>query len=467
MHLGIDLGSGSVKLLLVDKSGVEQEASEGYPIDSPKAGFAETDPGRWLDAIRSSLSRFPSLGDVRSIGFSGQMHGIVPVSLSEGRAIHPAIIWADSRGKKYLPRLEGARRLLEEQVLNPPAAGMAATSIIWLKEEVPEIYRRADLFLFPKDYVRWQLTGVAATDYSDASGSLLYDFRSRSWSRELIDFLGLDLEKLPEIRGAVDQAGEVTESAASRFGLPPGVPVGVGAADTPAALFGGDLTREEEVQVSVGTAAQVSRPLHSLPTFHPSLNHFEGATPELHYRIAAMLNCGLALEWMRKSLGYEWKPLYTEIESRELLPPEELMFLPYLSGERTPYMNPEARGAWVGLSLHHEPVHLALAAMAGVASSVRLGLETLGTEGVERIRLVGGSARYGYWARLLASVLNWPLHRSDMTNGSARGAARTGARAIGEELTFAENFERIEPLRLSWIDDYFGRFKELYKRLYR
>jgi xylulokinase len=243
--------------------------------------------------------------------------------------------------------------------------------------------------------------------------------------------------------------------------------VGVGAADTPAALFGGDLTREEEVQVSVGTAAQVSRPLHSLPTFHPSLNHFEGATPELHYRIAAMLNCGLALEWTRKSLGYEWKTLYGEIESRELLPPKELIFLPYLSGERTPYMNPEARGAWVGLSLHHEPVHLALAAMAGVASSVRLGLETLGTEGVSRIRLVGGSARYDYWARLLASVLNWPLHRSDMTNGSARGAARTGARAIGEELIFGENFERIEPLRLSWIDDYFGRFKELYKRLYR
>jgi len=178
-----------------------------------------------------------------------------------------------------------------------------------------------------------------------------------------------------------------------------------------------------------------------------------------------MLNCGLALEWTRKSLGYGWDALYQEVESRALLPPEDLIFLPYLSGERTPYMNPEARGAWVGLSLHHEPVHLALAAMAGVAASVRLGLETLGTEGVERLRLVGGSARYDYWARLLASILKWPLHRSDMTNGSARGAARTGAHAIGEELRFEEQFERIEPMELPWIDSYFERFKDLYRRL--
>ncbi|MFP4427103.1 MAG: xylulokinase [Spirochaetaceae bacterium] len=466
MHLGIDLGSGSVKLLLVDGAGEEHEASQSYPIESPRPGFAETKPELWLHAIREAVTRLPSLECLQSIGFSGQMHGVVPVSLSEGRAIHPAIIWADSRGKKYLSRLEAARRLLEEQVLNPPAAGMAATTIIWLKEEAPEIYRRADLFLFPKDYVRWQLTGVAGTDYSDASGSLLYDFRSRSWSWELIDFLGLDAGKLPEIRGAVDEAGRVSEAASSHFGFPPGVPVGVGAADTPAALFGGDLTREEEVQMSVGTAAQVGRPLHALPTYNPSLNHFEGATEDVHYRIAAMLNCGLALEWMRKILGYRWEHLYGEIESANLLPPEDLLFLPYLSGERTPYMNPEARGAWVGLSLHHEPVHLALAAMGGVASSVRLGLETLGTEGVERIRLVGGSARYDYWARLLASLLNWPLHRSDMTNGSARGAARIGARAIGEELTFEENFERIEPVGLPWVDEYYGRFKELYKRLH-
>lgn len=465
MHLGIDLGSGSVKLLLVDSAGVEREASEPYPITSPKAGFAETDPELWIRGIREALSRLPSLHGLRSIGFSGQMHGVVPISLKEGRGIHPAIIWADGRGKAYLHRFDSLREAIREEVLNPPAAGMAGSTILWLKEEAPEIYRGADLFLFPKDYVRWQLTGELATDYSDASGSLLYDFGKRGWSDDVIAGLGIDPRKLPPLRSSIDAAGSVSPAGAKRFGIPEGVPVGVGAADTPAALFGGDLTDPREIQVSVGTACQVARPLQSLPPYSEALNLFEAATEGLHYHIAAMLNGGLALEWMRKTLGYEWKTLYQEIESRELLPSEELLFLPYLSGERTPYMNPDARGAWVGLSLHHERVHLALAAMAGVACSVRLGLETLGTEGVERLRLVGGSARFDYWARLIASVLNWPLHRSDMTNGSARGAARIGSRAIGEELRFDEQFSSIEPAPLPWIDDYFGRFKALYQKL--
>jgi xylulokinase len=466
MHLGIDLGSGSVKLLLVDSDGGEQETSEAYPIESPNPGFAETDPELWLQAIATGLERLPSLKGVRSIGFSGQMHGVVPVSLQEGRAIHPAIIWADARAKSYLNRFDSVRKLMREQVLNPPAAGMAGSTLIWLKEEEPEIYRKADLYLFPKDYLRWQLTGELATDFSDASGSLLYDFGRRHWSEEVISGLGLDAEKLPPLKGSLEPAGGVTAEAAKRFGLPEGTVVGVGAADTPAALFGGDLTDPKEIQVSVGTACQVARPLKSLPPYSDALNLFEAATEGLHYHIAAMLNGGLALEWMRRILGYQWRELYSEVEERHLLPPEDLHFLPYLSGERTPYMNPEARGAWVGLSLYHERVHLALSAMAGVACSVRLGLETLGTEGVERLRLVGGSARYDYWARLLASVLKWPLHRSDMTNGSARGAARIGARAIGEELRFEEEFSRIDPLSLPWIDDYFARFKELYADLH-
>lgn len=465
MHLGVDLGSGSVKVILVDRSGSEWESSRTYPIEAPMPGYAETDPRRWLEAIESCLRDLPELNRVRSIGLSGQMHGIVPVSRQTGEATHKAITWADSRGRAYLDRIGKQTALVANALRNAPAAGMAASTLLWLKHEAPETYEKSGIFLFPKDYVRLALTDTLSTEPTDASGSLLYDFRSGDWSRALIEALGLDERKLPAISPSTSVGGYVSREAQERFGLPRGVPVALGAGDTPAAMYAAELLEERVVQVSVGTAAQVSRPVRSLPEYNPGINLFEGVEGGVRYRIAAMLNGGIALEWVRKSLGFDWDRLYGDLEREGTLPSRELHFLPYLTGERTPYMDPEARGAWTGLSLHHSSRDLALAAMVGVAESVRLGLDTLGTEGVELIRLVGGSARYRYWARLLATVLRLPVCVSDGTNGSARGAARIAAAAVGEDLTFSETLTPVEPFDLPWIEEHYREFLELYRKL--
>jgi xylulokinase len=468
MHLGIDLGTGSVKVMAVLEDGRELHASRAYGVGSPLPGYAETDCAEWLRGIREAweeLARGLGPRAVDSIGLSGQMHGVVALSLAEG-PVAPAILWADQRGKDCLGRIFALPEGMRERLMNFPAAGMAAATMLWLKENRPETYAKADLFLFPKDYVRWALTGSLATDYSDASGSLLYDFREGAWYGELLERLGLDAGKLPPIRGSAELAGAVSASGASLTGLPKGAPVAVGAGDTPAALLGSGLSGADALQVSIGTGSQVARLCATLPPYDPALNLFESTAPGYLCRVAAMLNGGLALERVRSLFGRTWREIYGEIEGRGLAPPLDLMFLPYLGGERCPYMNPDARGGWSGLGLHHEWIDLVHAALLGVACSVRLGAETIGRDGVERFRFVGGSSKYPYWNSLLASVLGSPLEVCDRSECSALGAVILGACATGREIPVRAAYSRVEPRGLAGIDDYYARFKETYRALY-
>jgi xylulokinase len=461
-HLGIDLGTVSVKLMVLADDGSEMSASRPYPVLAPSPGRAETVADLWLDAIRDAVRELRDPGSIASIGFSGQMHGVVPWKRGVG-AIHPAILWPDQRGGSMIPALARLPTELAVRVRNPWASGMAATTIPWLREHEPELYEATDCFLLPKDYVRWALTGNLATDHSDASGTLLYDFETAGWFGDLFAQLGLDEGKMPPILPSDGQAGLVTADGARRCGLPEGVPVAVGAGDTAAAILGSGLVDERVVQISIGTACQVVRIGRDLPAFDPALNVFAGADAGTWYRMAAMLNGGLALEWLREIVGLTWDDVYAEIGAME--PPLDLQFLPYLAGERTPWMDPQARGALSGLGLHHRRLDLVHAGLLGVACSVRLGLETLGTAGVERYRLVGGSVRYPYWNQLLATVLGVPLEVSVATDASARGAAILGARAIGADIAAPGTDVTVQPRVMPGIDEYFGRFTETYRAL--
>ena len=468
MYLGIDLGTGSVKLMLTDGDGKESVSSESYPIEAPEAGFSETDPRDWVAAVRKAAGTFPDLSKLRGIGFSGQMHGFVPLDAKGNATLGKAILWSDQRGGNTLGAFEALTRGQKERLVNAPAAGMTATSLLWLKRERPSEYERIASILFPKDYLRCAMTGEIATDFSDASGSVLYDFKNHAWCADAIAALGLKESYLPPILGAVKMAGSVSARGAELFGLPQGIPVAVGGADAPTGMFGSGLVSKKEIQLSVGTAAQISRPISSsvLPDWNPSLNAFEGVMPEHRYRVAAMLNAGIALEWARRMLRLEWEEIYAELERKDLSLRPDIYFLPYLSGERTPYMNPSARGAWVGLSLHHERADLAFAALLGVACTVRLGLETLGDQGIERVRAVGGSLRYPFWRNLLASVLGRRIDISDQKDVSARGAARIAAVMRGEDILPAgETCSPCECRKERWMDDYYASFTELYRRL--
>jgi xylulokinase len=478
MFLGIDLGTGSVKVLLLGADGTRVGASRTYPIEAFAPGWAETGPQAWLEAIREAIRELPALDGLQAIGLSGQMHGIVPVAGEDARPLAKAILWADQRGASCLGRLQDLPGPMAHRGLNTPVAGMAATTLLWIQAENPELYRRMEQILFPKDYLRAVLTGDRATDFSDASGSLLYDFERRGWHGALIDRLGLDARMLPEIRQATDLAGVITEAAARYFGLPAGVPVATGAADAPAGMYGTGLTDPGAVQISIGTGAQVARPIPAdrLPPLDRALNVFEGIEPGHRYRVAAMLNSGIALEWVLRLLRLDWTGVYHVLEARGLRERPDLMFLPYLSGERTPYMDPDARGAWVGLGLHHAAEDLMLAALLGVACSIRLGLETLGTEGVSSVRAVGGSLRHPYWRQLVSSVLGRDLVLSRRTDASALGATRIAAAAIGgmaawesamarAEAGEADRSEPVSGTRHPWMDDYFEAFKDGYRRL--
>jgi xylulokinase len=458
-HVGIDLGTGSVKVMILHEDGSEGIVSRPYPVASPASGFAETDSALWLAAVRDCAAALPGISETASIGFSGQMHGVVPCRLTEG-AIHPAILWADQRGKSVIPTLEKLPHTLLDRVRNSWASGMAITTILWLKENRRELYDSTELFFMPKDYIRWMATGQAATDYSDASGTLLYDFEKGDWFEELFDRLGLDIAKMPPIAESASSGGSVTPEGSQRTGLPTGVPVCIGSGDTPSAIFGSALEDEGTVQISIGTACQIVRLCTVLPSFHPALNLFESANRGTYYRMAAMLNGGLALEWVRNILGLSWDAVYEEAAKKS--PPLDLHFLPYLIGERTPYMDPDARGIFSGLGLHHERIDLMHAALLGVACSVRLGLETLGSKNCEKWRLVGGSAKYPYWNWILATVLGVPLDVSTRSDSSVRGAALLGAKSIGEHPIVIDEHFIVEPDDLPGIDKYFIQFKRLY-----
>lgn len=477
-HLGIDLGTGSLKLAAYEACDERSaysaplflgrcfSASRAYPIVSPEPGVAETDPEEWVRALCATWSDVreqieaaglaPKLG---SIGLSGQMHGFVPLG-RDGRALHNAILWADLRGAEYADTYSRLLADAFDRLLNAPAAGLTALILLWMKHHTPELYHDTGLILFPKDYLRYRLTGEIATDAGDASASLLWDFNARSWSQEALDLLSLDGSKLPPVLDSFSVAGFVTVGASRETGLPEGVPVAVGSADKACELYGSGFFREyfesittvrsapswppgqpsehasdsdwkhpRVAQVSIGTGIQVVIPVRGVPPYLPSLNFFETCAAGLGYRMAAMLNGGLALEWVRATLQQSWDPFYQEMREGKIRLPQDLIFLPYITGERSPYQNPNARGAWIGLGLHHTKTDMLAAALLGVACTIRLGIETLEIASEATIYCVGGSTRYRPWMDIVSAMTGRRLFISPEPNASVRGAAAIGAAA--------------------------------------
>lgn len=470
--------------MILDRTGREFTASRPYPITAPAPGHAETDPDAWLTAIASALEELngtvgayggaggAGVADVTAIVLSGQMHGTVVARKdpTDGHpvALAPAILWADTRGATELARYTELSPDRRRVLGNRPASGMTGPNLLWLLKHRPELLDQADGILFPKDYVRGVLTGAWTTDRSDASGSLLYDFEHRDWDVVLASELGIPGRLLPPVGFSIDDGGTICEAAARRLGLPAGIPVAIGAGDTPAAMYGTRLEDPQTAQISVGTAAQVTRPIGVNEIPDPSsINLFEGAEPALRYQVAAMLNGGLALEWVRNRLGFEWDEIYREMEDDLLRDPGDLVFLPYLTGERTPHLNADARGAWLGLATHHTNVDLARAALLGVACTVRWGLETLEArrDRSVSVRLVGGSFRYAPWRRLVSTVIGRDVRYTESTDSSARGAAYLGARRIGDPLPAPPSFIPETSTPSEWVDRYYRYFQERYQAL--
>ena len=424
--LGLDLGTSGAKAILLGADGrVLAEAAAGYPVDSPQQGWAETDPAAWwravVTAVRGAHDRAGGV-EVAGVGIDGQMHGLV-LADAAGQPLRPALLWADARAAG---ETAAWRRLPEPRraaLANPIVPGMTGPLLRWVARYEPETYRRARWALLAKDWVRQRLTGTAATDPSDASATLLWDLPADRWADDVAAGVGVDPGLLPPVVGSGEAAGTLRPDAAGALGLPVGLPVAAGAADTAATLLATGLTDPAEVQLTVGTGGQIVRPVpRPAPVSAPRTHLYRAAAPDRWYAMAAVQNAGLALDWVRRALRASWPELYGAARAG---PPGALgvSFVPYLSGERTPVLRSDARGAWAGLGLAADRATMLQAAVEGVAFALRHALEALPGPRPDRLRLAGGGTLDPGFRTLLADVLHAELRPVEVRSASAIGAA--------------------------------------------
>jgi xylulokinase len=431
--LGLDLGTSSAKAVVADTGGqILAQAAAAYPVTSAADGYAETDPARWWAAAAAcARAAIREAGAQPSaIGLSGQMHGLV-MTAADGAALRPAMLWADSRATGCLAAYRALRPGARARLANPLAPGMTGPMLRWIAQNEPGTYRAARWALAPKDWLRTRLTGEVHAEPSDASATLLYDLAGDCWDLEVVGALGLSARLLaPLLPWAGAPAGRLTAAAGAELGLPAGLPVAAGAGDTAAAALGSGIG-PGDLQLTVGTGAQVIRPVTAPASrAEAGINLYRSATPDGWYQMGATTSAGLSLNWVRETMNASWEELYAS--AGQAPRPHDPVFVPHLSGERTPYSDPALRGAWTGLSLAGDRPSLLRSALEGTAFAIRDALDAL-LDGHRpaRLRLAGGGTLAPGWRQLLANVLGLPLHAVDVPAASGRGAALLGAHGAG------------------------------------
>jgi xylulokinase len=439
--LGIDLGTSSVKVILTDRTGRELTSSSAeYSISRPEPDWAEIDPEDWWVAIGKAVHRVlaakPSARPA-GIGLSGQMHGVVLCG-ADGTTVRPAILWADARAEAELDVYRQLPEPVRNRLANPLSPGMAGPQLAWLQRHEPGSMAAARWAVQPKDWIRARLTGRFAAEPSDASATLLYDVLRQDWDDDVVAALNIRRELLPDqLAFAGVKAGDLLPQAADDLGLRQGITIAAGASDTAAAMLGAGLVEPGVAQLTIGTGVQVVMATdpptsYSVGSLAPPVTHlYRSATPNGWYAMAAGLNGGQTLDWVRGILGVGWSELYAAAERPPL--PDDPIFLPHLVGERTPYLDTHLRGAWTSLSARHDRPALLYAALEGVAFAVADTVDALPgiTKTGRCLRLAGGGTTAPGWRQLLANVLNASLDAVEAPNASARGAALLGAKAAG------------------------------------
>jgi xylulokinase len=433
--LGIDLGTGSTKAAVVDDRGVIRGLGTApHRVEHPAPGAAEIAPADWLSSVAAAVGdALAGAGHapIDAVGLSGQMHGVV-CTAADGTPARPALLWPDTRATGASARYADLPAAVRWTLGNPPAPGMFGPLLAMATGDEPGLRRRIRWALSPKDWLRLALTGVPATEPSDASATLLWDVPADTWSPAVLDLLDIPAGWLPPVVASASTAGTLTDDGGAMLGLPAGTPVAAGAADTAAALHGSGLAGGG-TQVSVGTGGQIIVPL-SDPTLSaaPVTHRYRRATASGWYAMAAIQNAGLALEWVRDVLHADWDEVHAALDA---VPPgaDGVTFHGYLTGERTPVLDPRVRAAWQGLAVQHGRATMLRAALEGVAFALRDGLEALVDDGVTigTVHLVGGGTEDPRWRSLLATALGRQLHVRAVGHVAVVGAARLAAAAVG------------------------------------
>ncbi len=488
--IGVDLGTSSIKVVAFDRAGrALASAARPCALSQPRPNWSEQDPSAWWRAATQAMKAVSRRIDPRrvaGISFSGQMHGSVFLD-ARGEVIRPCLLWNDGR---TAPQCEEIIRTVGREPLlrvlrNLPLTSFTLPKLLWLKQNEKANYRRLRTLLLPKDYLRYRLTGRAAMDESDAAGTVMKVIGERRWAGEILAQLGLNAAVLPPLIGSAEIAGELTPAAARATGLVAGTPVIAGGGDQPVGAVGVGVFVEGQAMVSLGTSGVVLAPTRAVHLGgEHGLASFDHAVAGSRYLMGCVISAAGSLQWFGDALcqaeAAEAKKarrnLFDLLLERAAQTPagaEDLWFLPYLMGERTPHPDPNARGVFFGLSTRHQKAHLTRALIEGVNFALRDSLELMRARGlaINDIRVTGGGARNPFWLQNLADILGQPVRPVENPEGGAMGAALLAGVGAGLYKDFNEAArrairvgDRVRPRRRD-VRDYEQRYQR-YRRLY-
>ena len=439
LYVGVDLGTSSVKLLLMDENGdIKGTVTREYPLYLPKPGWSEQTPEDWYAQMMDGLKELLKDADksqVDGISFSGQMHGLVILD-KDDQVIRPAILWNDGRTQEecdYLNKTIG-REVISSYTANMALTGFTAPKILWVKKHEPENFARIAKIMLPKDYIAYKLSGVHCTDVSDASGMLLLDVKNKTWSKEMIEICGIQESQLAKLHESYEVVGTLRPEIAAELGVPETVKVVAGGGDNAVGAVGNGTVKDGMCSVSLGTSGTVFIVTdHFAVDDNNSLHMFADASGKYHFMGCTLAAASSNKWWMDEIIRTKNYPEEQKGITDDRLGRNNVYFLPYLMGERTPHNNPNARGTFVGMVMDTTREDMTQAVLEGVAFSLRDALEIARSFGVkiERVRINGGGAKSPLWCKIIANVMDVKVDKINSGEGPAFGAAILAAVGCG------------------------------------
>ena len=476
-YIGIDLGTSAVKLLLMEGSGkILKIVSKEYPISFPKPGWSEQNPYDWYEQSVAGLKELLDGTDksqVAGISFGGQMHGLVALD-EKGEVIRPAILWNDGRTAVECDYLnnEIGKDKLSEYTANISFTGFTAPKILWMKKNEPENFAKIAKIMLPKDYLAYRLTGVHCTDVSDASGTLYFDVKNRSWSKEMCEILSIKPEWLPKIFESYEAVGTVLPEVAAELGIPQTVKIAAGAGDNAAAAVGTGTVGDGACNISLGTSGTV---FISSKKFgvdeNNALHSFDHADGTYHLMGCMLSAASCNKWWMDDIIGTQ---NYADEQAKiDRLGENHVFFLPYLMGERSPHNDPNARGTFIGLTMDSSRADMTQAVLEGVAFALRDSFEVAKSLGIkiDRTKICGGGAKSPLWKKMIANILGVKVDVLENEEGPSMGGAMLAAVACGEYASVEEAAKAIvrvsgtvepDPELTAKYEERYQIFKQLY-----
>lgn len=485
LYIGIDLGTSSVKLLLMDESGtIKNIVSKDYPLSFPKNGWSEQNPQHWFDqsikGIKELVEPFDK-SQVAGISFGGQMHGLVVLDKNDD-IIRPAILWNDGRTgeeTEYLNNAIGKKRL-SNYTANIAFAGFTAPKILWMKNNEPENFAKIEKIMLPKDYLAYKLSNTFCTDVSDASGMLLFDVKNKCWSAEMMEICGVKESQLPKIYESYEVVGNLAKEVAEELGLSENVKIIAGAGDNAAAAIGTATVGDGMCNISLGTSGTVFIASEKFGVDDNNALHSFAHADGNYHLMGCMLSAASCNKWWIEEI-LQTKDYNNELNNIKELGKNKVFFLPYLMGERSPHNDPNARGCFIGMSMDTTRQEMSQAVLEGVAFALRDSFEVAKSLGIEinSTKICGGGAKSKIWVEIIANVLNINVEKIDVEEGPALGAAMLAAVGCNEFESVKDATDKIVKVvntvkpdseLVSLYDSAYKKFKEIYptvKNLYK